>query len=137
MRIQRQEMKKARIEIIPMIDTIFFLLVFFMVTSLSMVQWSTHKVNLPISATAQLKPEEKVIVTVSREGVIYVDQKTVHDAELLGELSARVKQNPALTVVLNCDKQQHMAQFMHVFDLVKQANAADVMVATAPRDEAK
>ena len=47
MKLPRTEMKKARIEIIPMIDTIFFLLVFFMITSLSMVPMSAHQVNLP------------------------------------------------------------------------------------------
>ena len=60
MKLQRAELKKARIEIIPMIDTIFFLLVYFMITSLSMVQMSAKKVALPVSTTAQSKPLNKV-----------------------------------------------------------------------------
>ena len=50
MRIQRRSIKKARIEIIPMIDTIFFLLVFFMISTLSMTQFKGMPVNLPKAA---------------------------------------------------------------------------------------
>jgi len=63
-KLQRAELKRARIEIIPMIDTIFFLLVFFMITSLSMVQMSAKKVALPISTTANSKPVTKVVLTL-------------------------------------------------------------------------
>jgi len=53
MRIQRRNMKKARIEIIPMIDTIFFLLVFFMISTLSMSQFKGMPVNLPKAASGK------------------------------------------------------------------------------------
>ena len=53
MRMQRRSIKKARIEIIPMIDTIFFLLVFFMISTLSMTQFKGMPVNLPKAASGQ------------------------------------------------------------------------------------
>ena len=58
MRIQRRTIKKARIEIIPMIDTIFFLLVFFMISTLSMTQFKGMPVNLPKAAAGQQAPAE-------------------------------------------------------------------------------
>jgi len=58
MRIQRRSMKKARIEIIPMIDTIFFLLVFFMISTLSMSQYKGMPVNLPKAASGRQAPAE-------------------------------------------------------------------------------
>ncbi|MBV9469399.1 MAG: biopolymer transporter ExbD [Abitibacteriaceae bacterium] len=136
MRVPRTEMKKARIEIIPMIDAIFFLLVFFMMTSLSMVRLSSHKVNLPESCTAGTKPEEKskLVVSISKDNKVYVDENQVKEAELLPMVAERVKANPAITVIINCDKQQHLAEFVRVFDIVKQANAGTVMIATTPKD---
>ena len=68
MKLQRAELKKARIEIIPMIDTIFFLLVFFMITSLSMVQMSAKKVALPVSTTANSKPRDQSRADRGRQG---------------------------------------------------------------------
>ena len=53
MRIQRRSSKKARIEIIPIIDTIFFLLVFFMISTLSMSQFKGMPVNLPKAASGK------------------------------------------------------------------------------------
>src|SRR5438105_4723018 len=133
MKIRRTELKKARIEIIPMIDTIFFLLVFFMIASLSMVQVSARKVSLPESQTASEKPQEKVVLTITRDGSYYVDLKQVTEAEILAELTKKINDNPDLNVVINCDKNQHVNQFLRAFDLVKQANAKVVMLATAPK----
>jgi len=132
-KLRRTELKRARIEIIPMIDTIFFLLVFFMITSLSMVQMSAKRVNLPQSTTASEKPMEKVVVTLTREGEYYVDRQQVPELQILPILADKIQQNPAISVVINCDRDQHVAQFERIFDLVKQANAANVMIATAPK----
>ena len=67
MRIQRRNPKKARIEIIPMIDTIFFLLVFFMISTLSMAQYRGMPVNLPKAASGQQAPAESAAITIDKE----------------------------------------------------------------------
>ena len=134
MKLPRTEMKKARIEIIPMIDTIFFLLVFFMITSLSMVPMSAHRVSLPESQTASLKPQEKIVVTISKEGDYYVDRQRVTEDQIKPLVAARVNEDPAVAVIINCDKDQHLDRFTRAFDLIKQANAGTVMIATAPQD---
>jgi biopolymer transport protein ExbD len=54
MQIRRRFPRKARIEIVPMIDTIFFLLVFFMIATLSMTKLQGLPVNLPRAATAEI-----------------------------------------------------------------------------------
>ena len=124
--------KKARIEIIPMIDTIFFLLVFFMIESLSMVQMQSRRVSLPVSQTARARPGADVIVTLTGDGEYYVDRQRVPELGVRDAVAARVAESPDLTVVLNCDKGQPMVRFARLLDLVKQANAGHVMVATTP-----
>lgn len=133
MKVQRAELKKARIEIIPMIDTIFFLLVFFMLTSLSMVQMSAKKVSLPISDTASAKPLEKTVVTLDKQGNYYIDRVPVQFADILPSLSEKVRDDPHLVVVINCDKDQTTADFLHVMDVIKQANPETLMIATASK----
>lgn len=117
-----------------MIDTIFFLLVFFMVESLSMVQMSAHKVELPQSATATQKPAEKVVLTISKNGDFFIDEQQVSEADIRPLLSQKIAERPDVNVVINCDKDQHGDKFLKAFDLVKQANAQVVMFATAPKD---
>jgi biopolymer transport protein ExbD len=133
MKLPRPELRRARIEIIPMIDTIFFLLVFFMIASLSMIPMSAKRVSLPASQTASLKPVDKVVVTISSAGEYYVDNTHLaHAVDIKSAVAARLVGNPALVVVINCDKSQQIAQFTEALDLVKQANAQNVMIATDP-----
>jgi biopolymer transport protein ExbD len=133
MRLPRTEMKKARIEIIPMIDTIFFLLVFFMIASLAMTKMTGMPVQLPKSSTARARPVVKVMVTVTEAGRFYVDKKAVAFDEIYGEIAARLRDNPQLVVVLNCDRRQQVQQLVHVMEEVKRANAQNVLIATEPR----
>lgn len=137
MKLPRAEMKKARIEIIPMIDAIFFLLVFFMMTSLSMVQLNSQKVNLPQSASQAVQLQgPKIVVSVTREGELFLDRERIEEKQLLSLLAPRVQAQPQTVVILNVDRDQQMARFSRVFDLVKQANPASVMIAATPRDPA-
>ena len=133
MKLRRAELKRARIEIIPMIDTIFFLLVFFMITSLSMVQMSAKKVALPISSTANSKPLEKVVLSVDDKGLFYIDRAQRDYSEILPLLQQRVADNPNVVVVINCDKNEPVEQFQYALSIAKQANPASLMIATTPK----
>ena len=134
MKIPRPEMKRARIEIIPMIDTIFFLLVFFMIASLAMIPMTAHHVDLPSSSTAALKPLEKAVVTISKEGDYYLDKRKLSGVgDIRPAVASRLAENPGLVVVINCDKSQQISKFTQALDLIKQANAQNVMVATDPQ----
>jgi biopolymer transport protein ExbD len=132
-RLPRHEMKRARIEIVPMIDTIFFLLVFFMIASLAMTKMTGVPVQLPQSSTAKEKPVVKAMVTVTAAGEYYVDRERVAFEQISGTIATRVRENPQVVVVLNCDRRQQVQQLVHVMEEVKRANAQNVMIATEPR----
>lgn len=135
MKLQRTELKKARIEIIPMIDTIFFLLVFFMITSITQVQMSAKKVALPNSTTAESKPLTKVVLTVDDKGNYYVDRAQVAYNDILPLLQERVADNPDIVIVINCDKTQQVEQFQYALDIAQRANPASLMIATTPKTD--
>jgi biopolymer transport protein ExbD len=117
-----------------MIDTIFFLLVYFIMTSLSLVQMESHGVALPTSRTAGGRPAQRLVVTLTRAGELYVDRNRVSEAEMLRRVRDGVGANPDVAVVLNVDKEGDVRRFLRVFDLVKQADAGNVQIATAPAD---
>ena len=134
MKLQRTELKRARIEIIPMIDTIFFLLVFFMITSLSMVQMSAKKVALPVSTTASSKPVTKVVLTVDDKGSFFIDRSApLPYTQIMPRLQQKVAENPHVVVVINCDRTQNVEQFEYALNLAKQANPESLMIATTPK----
>jgi biopolymer transport protein ExbD len=117
-----------------MIDTIFFLLVFFMITSLSMVQMSAKKVALPISTTANSKPVTKVVLTVDDKGAFFVDRsEPLSYTQVLPLLQEKVAENPHVVVVINCDRTQNVEQFEYALNIAKQANPESLMIATTPK----
>ena len=134
MKIRRVEPKKARIEIIPMIDAIFFLLVFFMMTSLQMVQLNSEKVDLPQSKSPSVQPNEKIVVSLDKNGALFLERDKIEAGKLVAALAPRISEKPNSVVILNVDKNQPMVGFSRVFDLVKQANPAKVMIAATPKD---
>lgn len=133
MKLPQPEIKRARIEIVPMIDTIFFLLVFFMIISLSMVNLKGKKVVLPESETAKGRPFNQLTVTVDKDGQFSVNQQNIAEKDLLPKLKEEIESNPETQVVVNCDKQLPVTYVLKVFDYAKRADAAHVMIATSPR----
>jgi biopolymer transport protein ExbD len=133
MRLPQPELRRARIEIVPMIDTIFFLLVFFMITSLAMVKLNSKKVVLPESETASLKPTSRIFLTVDSSGKFFVNRQALQPGQVVPKLRDLVKGDPQSQIVLNCDRELPVSYFVTAYDDAKQANAAHVMIATSPR----
>lgn len=133
MRLKRWEPKKARIEIIPMIDTVFFLLVFFMVASLAMTTMKGMPVNLPKSSTASERSIVKTVLTVTASGKYYVDKQQVKFEEIRPILEERLRDNPKMPIVINCDKGQDWGRGIEVMDEAKQAGAEILTIATEPK----
>ena len=74
MKLSTSEKKKARIEIIPMIDTMFFLLVFFMISTLSMTLQKGMEVNLPKASSASDDLPEQVTLTIGSKGELFFNR---------------------------------------------------------------
>jgi biopolymer transport protein ExbD len=137
MRIQRRSIKKARIEIIPMIDTIFFLLVFFMISTLSMTQFKGMPVNLPKAASGQQAPAESAAITIDKEGRIFLDREPVEKASLADLLIAKLATNPEMLVVINAEDAVEHGQVVEVMDIARGANVAKMAIAVKPKEPKK
>lgn len=134
MRIQRRNPKKARIEIIPMIDTIFFLLVFFMISTLSMSQYRGMPVNLPKAASGQQAPAESAAITIDNQGRLFVDKQPI-EKEMLGDLlRQQVADNADLLVVINADDGVEHGRVVEVMDIARDANVAKMAIAVKPKE---
>ena len=135
MRIQRRTLKKARIEIIPMIDTIFFLLVFFMISTLSMAQYRGMPVNLPKAASGQQAPAESAAITIDNQGRLFVDKQPVEKSMLGDLLRQQLAQNADLLVVINADDTVEHGRVVEVMDIARNANVARMAIAVKPKQE--
>jgi len=144
--IRGRETKKARIEIVPMIDAIFFLLVFFMYSSLSMVKMKGMGVSIPklskVPASQQKKPPMRYIVTLDAAGKVYINLDQVALEQLSPRLQANIAGNPEGTIVVNVDRMQRVQSLVDIMDKVNTVTTPDgrpatVIVATSPIDPHK
>jgi biopolymer transport protein ExbD len=113
-----------------MIDTIFFLLVFFMIASLAMTTMKGMPVNLPKSSSGKDRPMVKVVLTLTETGKYYMDKKPIEFGSIYSELKSRLAENPKMVVVINCDKKQSWLKGIELADEAKRAGAELLTIAT-------
>lgn len=116
-----------QIDITPLIDMVFQLLIFFMLTS-SFIMQSGIKVNLPKAVTAEPKREDNVIIAISRENVLYLDKKVLTNRELKDVFSRAQKDN--LSVLIMADRYASMGRVVEVWDMARDSGVEEVNIAT-------
>ncbi|HTH60576.1 MAG TPA: biopolymer transporter ExbD [Paraburkholderia sp.] len=125
------EARKARIEIIPMIDIMFFMLVFFIMITLHMIPDAGLRTQLPSSASARSLPPPKVTVILATDGSVSVDGHTLGTAELTALLAKRA--DPAHTVVTIAGaKDVQLQKLVNVMDACHAAGVTQVSLAAQP-----
>ena len=135
MRLQRKRnLKKARIEIIPMIDTIFFLLVFFMISTLSMARFTGVQVNLPKAATGSQPPTETAVISLTKQGQLFFNKSAISEESLRQSLSAELAKTPELLVVINADDGVQHGKVVEILDQARQTGATKLSIAVKPKE---
>ena len=126
-----QSRRKARIEIIPLIDVIFFLLATFLMISLSMIKNQGINVNLPTARTSASEDRSKsVTITVTESGDVYLDKEKVAFSVLPQELKELKGQDPNLKVFINGDAKAYFESAIKVLDEVRGAGITKVAIQT-------
>lgn len=124
--------KKARIEIIPMIDTMFFLLVFFMIATLSMTLQRGMPVNLPEAESSTDKVQEEVSLSITKEGTIFFNKESIMLGELESRLAAVRLKDPDPSVIINADESVQHGLVIQVMDKVRISGINNMAIATKP-----
>ena len=125
--------KKARIEIIPLIDIMFFLLASFMLASLALIRLQSIKMDLPTATMAKrdFKPDI-VNIAVDKIGDIYVEKKQMNLPDLHEYLSNRFRINTNVPVYIMGDKDATHGAVIRVLDIVRREGIQKVSFAISP-----
>lgn len=124
--------KRLHIEIIPMIDVMMFLLVFFVLISLNVIPALGIKTQLPGAAHAQqLKPQNKAVITLGLDERLQLDGKDMSQNDLVNALKTlQGNPNEKLVIILNSDQGVEVGRLVNVMDLLKSNGFASVSIAT-------
>jgi biopolymer transport protein ExbD len=130
MKVSLGVQRRARIEILPLIDIVFLLLVFFIYAMLSMAVHRGVPVNLPTSSSARIERELLLSVTIKDSGEILLDQDRIPLKDLARLLKLRAKQEDSPGVLLFADKSVPCQLLVKVLDQIRMAGLSRISLQT-------
>ena len=131
MRLPEEPDLPPRINILPMIDVIFAILVFFIVSSLYLTRTEGLPVNLPRASTTEVQKNTQIIVSLDEEGKLTVNSQPVEIEQLEAEIEKLISAESSTTVVVNADRSVGHGEVVEVIDRLRQI--PDVQLAIAAK----
>lgn len=125
-----RETKQPDLNIIPMIDIMFFLLVFFMLSTMYMVEQRTIPVNLPQATSAAIDNKTNFTVTLKDDGSIYLEDQQTDIQTLLMQATKEQKNNPSFAIIIRADKDINYDKVVSFIDTLKKAGITRFGLAT-------
>ena len=122
--------KEPTIMIIPMIDIVFFLLVFFMVGTLYMNTEQQIPLNLPSTSTSTAKSIEPIIITLTTSHKLYIDNREISADNLSQEVQDIVRTTPRQAFVIRASKDVYYNEVISLLDMLKVNGAKYISIAT-------
>ena len=127
--LRRKPRRVAEINLINMIDMLFFLLVFFVLTS-SFTSETGIDINKPKAQSSKTLPKQPLLIGITRDGSIHVNESPVNIKALQGVLQHYVAQDPDRAVVIVADRDAVISMTVDVLDACNLANVKKVSITT-------
>jgi biopolymer transport protein ExbD len=120
-----------RVEVVPLIDIIFCILTFFLLSGLQMARQQAISVDIPKAKSAESQTRQMMIVSLDRDGQIFVEQQRYPQVEALYQATKTYRANsPNGSIVLYASKQVRYERVMEILDLLRVAGGENVALAT-------
>ncbi len=123
-----QESSAANVNLTPLIDVVFILLIFFLVTA-SFTKESGIDVNRPTAQTAVRQEQGNLIIAINKNGEIWIDNQLVDLRTIRAHIERLHAQNPEGTVIILADKESRTGTAVDVLDQVRLAGVSNVAIA--------
>ncbi|MFT7126610.1 MAG: biopolymer transport protein ExbD [Pseudoalteromonas tetraodonis] len=128
--VNRQE-EEAAIDLTPMLDVVFIMLIFFIVTA-SFVKESGIDVNKPDAPTAEKQDRANILIAISAKGEIWIDRRRVDIRAVRANIERLHAENPQGSVVIQADKKSQTEKLIAVMDAARAAGVYNVSIAANP-----
>ncbi|MBR8827406.1 MAG: biopolymer transporter ExbD [Gomphosphaeria aponina SAG 52.96 = DSM 107014] len=134
MRITNESEEFAgEINIVPMIDVIFSILAFFIISSLFLSRTEGLPVNLPSASTAEVKDTAQINVTIEADGDIFLNRQPIKLESLKQATIAEIAKEKEGLVIINADEKVEHGQVVEVMDILRQVEGAKLAIAATKK----
>lgn len=130
MRLPEEPDLPPQINIVPMIDVIFAILTFFILSSLFLTRLEGIPVNLPKAGTAEQQTAEPLTITIDPEGNISLNRQSTNLDEITQQMRRLVLANGEQLVVVNADKKVSHGRVIEIMDRLRQIEGVKLAIAT-------
>ena len=129
MEFDRRKKLRTQLNIAPLIDVVFLLLIFFMLSS-QFISRPGIKVTLPGASTAKLHPGEDIVVSITEDEGLYLNEEEVTLENLLDKLKAKVAESEEKMVIVRADGKIDLGLAVKVMDIAREADAQGLVIST-------
>jgi len=133
-RLYRQNDDDSAIDITPMLDIVFIMLIFFVVTT-SFVKESGIDVNRPSASTAERKETGSILVAISQDNNVWIDKRRVDPDAIRPNIERLHAENPEGAVVIQADKASTSGLLVKVMDQIRLAGVTNISIAAQAKQD--
>ena len=126
------ENRTARVEMLPLIDVVFLLLVFFIYAMLSMVTYHGMKVELPRTGAEAPLDTPSAVVTIDAKNRLFLNQKPLSESALIEHLQAFQKKDPEAPILLEGDRKADLGVALELLNTLQQHHLKHLYFACKP-----
>ncbi len=130
MRLPQEPDLPAQINIVPMIDVVFALLTFFIMSSLVLSKSEGLPINLPQASTAKGQASQQIVVTIDPGGQLFINKTATTLSQLVQQVQRLIQAKPDKVVIINADERVSHGQVVAVMDKIRQVQGAKLAIAT-------
>ncbi|WP_017295694.1 ExbD/TolR family protein [Geminocystis herdmanii] len=129
MRIPEEQDVQGEINIVPMIDAIFSILAFFIISSISLIRSEGLPVNLPSATTSESQKVAQINVTIQPDGKVFLNKQPIQVNSLQGAVTKLIPENQQGMIIINADEKVNHGIVVAVMDEVRQVKGAGLAIA--------
>ena len=130
--LENDQEDEFEINILPMIDVIFAILAFFIVSTLFLTRTEGLPVNLPKTDTSEPQEPADFTVTIQPDGSLFLDESPVTEATLRDEITDQLEPDQESLITIKADEQTYHGQVITVMDELRTIEGASLGIATVP-----
>ncbi len=126
---QKAEEEAGAIDLTPMLDVVFIMLIFFIVTA-SFIKETGIEVNRPEANTAELKKNANILVAINSNDEVWIDKRRIDERNVRANIERLHAENPKGAVVIQADDKASVKLLTAVADAAREVGVIDVSIAT-------